>query len=238
MAEVVFSLESLLKNLRHLEKRIEFACQKVQRNRKEITLVAITKSLSSEPFSLLAQTPLQDIGENYVPQLLERIKEQTRRFQWHFVGHLQSNKIPSLPPLQLIHSVDSEKLLHKLDAHYQKKGYCQEVLLQLNITQEPSKHGFSPENAFQLLKQSLDFQAVRVLGLMTMAKLSESAEESREPFRKLKQYFEEWKSLKQSWLDLKYLSMGMSQDFEVAIEEGATHLRVGSVLFQTGLVSQ
>ncbi|MEK7485198.1 MAG: YggS family pyridoxal phosphate-dependent enzyme [Planctomycetota bacterium] len=239
MTESLSSLERFLKNLEQVENRIQQVCEKKHRDRKEITLIAVTKYLNSDQFQFLSASPIQDLGENRIQSLLERIEaSQSRIFRWHFIGHLQTNKIAQMPPLQLIHSIDSEKLLHQLDIHYQKKQKIQEVLLQINVTGESSKQGFSPETAFQLLKQSLDLKAVRVLGLMTIAKLSESAEESRGPFRKLKQYLEDWKSLNHPWLNLKYLSMGMSQDFEIAIEEGATHLRLGSVLFQTVFVSE
>jgi pyridoxal phosphate enzyme (YggS family) len=196
----------------------------------------VTKSLSPLAFqefqNALANTPTPfHFAENRVPLLLER-RHALPQLSWHFIGNLQSNKIHKLPPLTLIHSVSSQTLLEKLDRHYQKLKHPQEVLLQLNLTQEPTKQGFSPQTLEKLWTTPLDLQALRVVGLMTMAKQSENPQESRLPFRRLKHYFESWRSVRTPWLNLQFLSMGMSQDYEVAIEEGATHLRIGSFLFQ------
>lgn len=225
-------LKTWQQNLKLVETRIQNACARVKRSSQEITLVAVTKSLSAEEFQILSQDPFQHLGENRVPSLLERF-QWLPSIQWHLIGHLQTNKISKLPPLNLIHSVDSEKLLQKLESHYQKLKVRQSVLLQINITQEKTKTGFSPQEAFQLLKQPLDLKAVNVLGLMTMAKQTENVEETRTTFRSLKNYLEEWKTETPSGVNLQYLSMGMSQDFEVALEEGATHLRLGSILFSS-----
>jgi pyridoxal phosphate enzyme (YggS family) len=224
----------LMDRIEYVEERIGNACRRAKRAREEVTLVAVTKTVGIEVASLLPELGVRDLGESR-PQELWRKAEAIPDARWHLVGHLQRNKVErTLPLAQMIHSVDSERLLDAIQAEVRRSVKPVDVLLEVNLSREPNKNGFSRE---QML--SLDQAVVRargyaiICGLMTMAAYTEDPETARATFAQLRQLRDE---LRDRWspygANMSELSMGMTNDFEVAIEEGATIVRIGSALFE------
>lgn len=200
-----------------VRRRIAAACASVGRDRADVTLIAVTKTVSIRVAALLPELGVPDLGENR-PQELWKKAAAIPAANWHLIGHLQRNKIDRTVPLvALLHSVDSERLLDALSAFGDKSGRRIPVLLEVNCSREPAKGGFAPAE----LPAFDRFPGVEVRGLMTMAAYSDDPETARPAFAELR-------ALRGP---LPILSMGMSNDFEVAIQEGATHVRVGTALF-------
>ena len=212
--------------LASVEARIHDAARRAGRQRPEITLVAVSKKFSAERIREAYQASLRDFGENYVQEFAEKQPEiaDLTGARFHLIGHLQTNKARLASDLfHVIQTADSAKLLTRLNAAAEAKGERIEVLLEIKLSEEESKSGASPNEIPALLEAADSCPHLNLTGLMTMPPWSEDAEQSRPYFRRLAE------------LGLRYglpkLSMGMSNDFEVAIEEGATMLRVGTALF-------
>jgi pyridoxal phosphate enzyme (YggS family) len=215
-----------------VEKRIQSACQGAGRSRDEVTMVAVTKAVSVDIAALLLDLGIKDLAENR-PQELWRRAAILPNATWHFIGHLQRNKIErTLPLAQLIHSVDTQRLLEALDKEAGRIHKLVPVLLEVNASRETAKQGFGLDDGAQIEDAVSRLQNLCVLGLMTMAAYTEDPEEARSTFASLRQMREQLRPSIPSPHDLRHLSMGMSNDFEVAIEEGATLLRLGTVLFE------
>jgi hypothetical protein len=197
-----------------------------------VTLVAVTKTVSAEIAALLPSLGVLDLGESR-PQELWRKAKIVPAVRWHQVGHLQRNKIEAtLPLVHLIHSVDSVRLLNALDQEAAKQQRTAMVLLEVNVSREANKHGFSPEEIPDLVKPIADLKNVQVMGLMTMAALESEPELARATFAELRRLRDRCRAHFPPPHDLSQLSMGMTNDFELAIEEGATLIRLGTVLFE------
>ncbi|MFQ3592287.1 MAG: YggS family pyridoxal phosphate-dependent enzyme [Gemmataceae bacterium] len=214
------AIASLLKdNLARIEDRILAACTRAGRSRDSVTLVAVTKSVTPEVAALLPDLGVRDLGENR-PQELWRKAAALSGVRWHFIGHLQRNKIErTVPLLACIHSIDSQRLLDALEAH----GQALEGFLEFNCSGEPSKGGFAPHEVESLAGRIATLRHVRITGVMTMA-AADNPIAARRSFALLHQLGQQ--------LGVPQRSMGMSGDFEIAIEEGSTHLRIGSTLFE------
>lgn len=213
----------LAENLARVEERIAAACQRAGRSRDSVTLVAVTKTVSVEIANELVLLGLRDLGENR-PQELWRKRELIPEVRWHLIGHLQRNKIErTVPMVHRIHSIDSFRLLKALDQYGPAT-----VLLEFNCSDEPTKGGFSPSEVDQVIEALSGLRQLRVTGLMTMAALEADPERCRPTFQRLRRLRDQIHAA----YPLQELSMGMSNDFEVAIEEGATWIRLGSVLFE------
>jgi pyridoxal phosphate enzyme (YggS family) len=224
--------EALAARLKAVEERIEAACRRAGRTRSDVTLVAVTKTISAETAALLPSLGLLDLGESR-PQELWRKAKLVPFVRWHQVGHLQRNKIEAtLPLVHLIHSVDSVRLLKALNQEAAKQQRTVVVLLEVNVSREPNKHGFAPEEIPDLAKSIADLKHVQVTGLMTMAALESEPERSRATFAELRRLRDQCRPDFLPPHELRQLSMGMTNDFEVAIEEGATLIRLGTVLFE------
>jgi len=193
----------------------------------KITLVAVSKTKPIEDILELYKLGHRDFGENYVQELTEKAEKLPNDIRWHFIGHLQSNKVRSIVPfIYLIHGVDSLKLLKEIDKQAEKNKRVIDCLLQVHIAQEETKFGFDEVELLGLeLKQ---FTNVRIKGLMGMASLTEDINKIRIEFKSLKTRFEK---LKTQNPELSILSMGMSADYKIAIEEGSNMVRIGSLLF-------
>ena len=193
----------------------------------KITLVAVSKTKPMEDILELYYLGHRDFGENYVQELTEKAEQLPTDIRWHFIGHLQSNKVRSIIPfIYLIHGVDSLKLLKEIDKQAEKNKRVIDCLLQVHIAQEETKFGFDEAELLDLeLKQ---FTNVRIKGLMGMASLTEDINKIRIEFKSLKTRFEK---LKTQNPELSILSMGMSADYKIAIEEGSNMVRIGSLLF-------
>jgi pyridoxal phosphate enzyme (YggS family) len=226
-------LGTLRDRLARVEERIVAACARAGRARQEVILVAVTKSVSVEIASLLPQLGIHDLGESRPQELWRKAAALPGDVRWHQVGHLQTNKIErSLPLVHLVHSVDRPGLLQALEQECLRQGRCIEVLLEVNASGEPSKHGFAPEVLETLLPELQNLHHARVRGLMTMAAFEENPENCRPTFACLRELRDQLtdKIPPPHWV--QHLSMGMSNDFPVGIEEGATMIRLGTVLFE------
>jgi pyridoxal phosphate enzyme (YggS family) len=224
-------MQMLQQNLASVEERLAAACRRAGRKRSEVTLVAVTKMVSAEVAALLPALGLYHLGENR-PQELTRKAALLNSIHWHLIGHLQRNKIDRMVRLVCcIHSVDSVRLLEALDQEAVKQGKTVAVLLEVNASGEGSKHGFPPAEVLPLAPLLNVLRNIQVRGLMTMAAPQEP-EACRPTFSLLRDLRDRLGSQVDARHTLEHLSMGMSNDFEVAVEEGATYVRLGSILFQ------
>jgi len=224
--------EILRNNLERITSQIADACRVAHRDPAEVRLVAVTKTVSSEVAALLTELGVSDLGESR-PQELWRKAGAIPQARWHLVGHLQRNKVErTLPLVTLIHSVDSWRLLAAIEAAAQKINRIAEVLLEFNLSGEPAKHGFVPEQEAEVPDALAGLHYVRVRGLMTLAPLGTDHESARPTFAALRQLRDRLAlRLAGTPHTLHHLSMGMSNDFRGAIREGATLIRIGTALF-------
>ena len=224
--------DRLAENLQRVTTDISAACTRAGRSPSEVTLVAVTKYTDVAVVQRLIELGIRDLGESRPQQLLERSEQLSSDVRWHLIGHLQRNKVkPMLPRTVLIHSVDSLRLLERISAIAAELSLRPRVLLEVNVSGEAAKDGIAAD---ELTSQWESFQAVSqvdIAGLMTMAPLSDDPEAARPVFRALRQLRDELASRSAASVKLTELSMGMSGDFAVAIEEGATIVRIGSRLF-------
>lgn len=222
----------LSQNLREVESNIKSACERVGRARESVTLIAVSKT---QPVSAIEEAyalGIRDFGENKVKEMLGKEPQLPADIRWHLIGHLQTNKVKSvLSNTVLIHSLDSLKLLDAVDFEAMKQKITVEGLLEVNVAEEESKFGFHPSELWELLNRLRQYKNLRIRGLMTVAPFTTNAENNREIFRKLKEISidTKWNTLDNISMDV--LSMGMTGDYSVAIEEGATMVRVGTGLF-------
>jgi PLP dependent protein len=222
----------LAERLAAVEARLTDACRRAGRARSEITLIAVTKTVSPEIAAMLPGLDVRDLGESR-PQELWRKAAVIPQVRWHLIGHLQRNKIErTLPLVQRIHSVDSLRLLRALDLAAETLASIKPlpVLLEFNISGEASKHGFAPADLDEVAAALPGLNQVQVDGLMTMAAYEDDPQRTRPTFRALRELRDRLAAV--VGRPLPHLSMGMSNDFEIAIEEGATMVRLGTVLFE------
>ena len=224
--------ERLSRNLNAVEERLQAACRRAGRPRGDVTLVAVTKTVSVEVAALLPELGVHDLGENR-PQELWRKAAAVPQVRWHVIGHLQRNKIErTLPLVQMFHSVDSLRLLTALEEEAARQQRAMPVLLEVNASREASKQGFAPEDVPALLPALRPLQFIHVCGLMTMAAPAEDVEQCRPTFASLRELRDRLRREARPPHSFAHLSMGMSDDFEIAVEEGATLVRIGSALFE------
>lgn len=234
----------IARNLARIRGEIVDAARRARRDPGEVGLVAVTKSVGVEEIVSLLQLGITDIAESRVQQLVARAAEVddllARRAgkglaspRWHLVGHLQRNKAKvALGVAAMIHSVDSLRLAEELNSRASQDGRTIDVLLQVNCSQERQKHGCAVGAGMHLAELITTLRSLRLVGLMTMAPLSGDPERARPAFTRLRELFEEMRHEKVGGEAFRHLSMGMSQDYPVAVEEGATILRIGSALFE------
>ena len=222
--------ERLAANYTGVLTRIERACARAGRATNSVRLVAVTKYAKPEWIRGLIELGARDLGESRPQQLVDRVSQFGPDVHWHLIGPLQRNKVRRVLPLvELIHSIDSVRLLDAIDRIAAEENLQPRVLLEVNVSGEATKQGFAPEHLLAAASQLQGLQHVRIEGLMTMAPHTENAEEIRPVFRALRDLRDELAGrLKRP---LPELSMGMSNDFDIAIQEGATIVRVGSDLF-------
>ena len=237
----------LAEKLDEVRQRIAKACAKAKRDVSEVTLVAVTKTAAPEQIREILQLGVGDLGESRVQVLQQRAVQVNEFFarqkahdgeglpaklRWHMIGHLQRNKVkPILPLVSVIHSVDSLRLAEEIDQHAAKANKKVPVLMQVNASEETSKFGVAVGASVHLAEQIDSMENLQLIGLMTMAPLEGGDDAARRAFVRTREIFDEMKWHKIGGTGLKHLSMGMSNDFETAIEEGATMVRVGTLLF-------
>jgi pyridoxal phosphate enzyme (YggS family) len=237
----------LAEKLDEVKERIAAAAAKAKREPTEVTLIAVTKTAAPEQIREILQLGVADLGESRVQVLTQRgaqVNEFVQRrhahgdggvpdkVRWHMIGHLQRNKVKAILPLvSLVHSVDSLRLAEEMDAQAQKIGKRMPLLMEVNASEEPQKFGVAVGAAVHLAEQIDSMPNLQLLGLMTMAPLEAQEKQVRQCFSRTREIFEEMKWHKIGGTSLRHLSMGMSNDFELAIAEGATMVRIGTALF-------
>lgn len=222
----------LKENLISVKKRIEVACDKAGRNIDEITLIAVSKTKPLSDIEELISYGTIEFGENKVQELVDKYENVSKPVNWHLIGHLQTNKVKYIVDKAcLIHSVDSLKLAKEIEKEAIKKNVTANILVQVNVANEDTKFGLDTSEVFDLVEQISKLSNIKIKGLMTIAPYVENPEDNRGYFSQLKQLSLDIKSKNIDNVDMSILSMGMTNDYEVAIEEGATMVRVGTGIF-------
>ncbi len=237
----------LSENLKRIRERIQAACERRRRNPQDVRLVAVTKTVEIDVIRASVEVGLLDLGESRVQELVKRagmLREHLSRRRviehegvppnprWHMIGHLQRNKVRQLLPwVDLIHSLDSLRLAETISEEARRIDRTIPVLLEVNVSGEKSKFGIAVGAVPHLIEHVAGLKGLRIVGLMTMAPLEADPESTRPCFARLRDVFEDLRSERVVGPDFRELSMGMSNDFEVAVEEGATMVRIGTALF-------
>ncbi len=224
--------EGISDSLRAVEQNIENACARSGRKKEEVTLIAVSKT---KPLSMLREAyaaGARDFGENKVQELLEKMPEMPSDIRWHMIGHLQRNKVKYIVDrVYMIHSVDSLRLAEEISREALKKNVTVKILIEVNVAGEESKFGTTVSETAALVENIARLPAVHIEGLMTIAPFTENSEENRIYFQKLKQLSVDIAGRNIDNVDMNVLSMGMTGDYAVAVEEGATCVRVGTGIF-------
>ena len=219
-------------NLKYIEDEIKKVCEKKNIDKNTCTLIAVSKTKPIEFIKEAYDYGIRDFGENKVQEILEKYEQLPKDIRWHMIGHLQTNKVKMiLDKVEYIHSIDSLKLASVIDKEEKKKGIVVKGFLELNIVGEETKFGFSVEELNSIVEELAVFGNLRIIGLMIVAPFVDIAEKNREIFKKMKKIAVDINAKKIHNVEISELSMGMSGDYLVAIEEGATFVRVGSSIF-------
>lgn len=219
-------------NIEHVRENIRAACEKSGRKAEDVTLIAVSKT---KPVSMLQEAyecGCRDFGENKVQELVEKWEQMPKDIRWHMIGHLQRNKVKYLvDKVYMIHSVDSLRLAEEISKEAGKKNVTVSILIEINVAEEESKFGTTCEEACQLVEKIAKLPNLSIKGLMTIAPYVENAEENRQYFEKLRQIYVDINRKNIDNVYMAELSMGMTGDYEVAVTEGATYIRVGTGIF-------
>ena len=222
----------IAENLKNVEEKICEACRRANRNREDVTLIAVSKT---KPVSMLHEVYTEGIrcfGENKVQELTEKYDQLPEDVRWHMIGHLQRNKVKYIvDKVELIHSVDSIRLAETIEQEAAKKNVIANILIEVNVAEEDSKFGVKADEVLQIVQKIAKFPHVCIKGLMTIAPYVENPEENRNVFARLQKLYVEIAEKNIDNVSVEILSMGMTNDYEVAIEEGATMVRVGTGIF-------
>ncbi len=219
-------------NLKIVEENISAACKKAGRAREEVTLVAVSKTKPISMIEEAMESGITQFGENKVQELTSKYEVLPKNLNWHLIGHLQTNKVKYIvDKAVLIHSVDSLKLAMQIDKEAAKRNIISNILIEVNMAKEDTKFGVYAEDVYPLILEVSKLKHVQIQGLMTIAPFVENPEKNRVYFRNLRQLNIDIKSKNIDNVHMDILSMGMTGDYEVAIEEGATIVRVGTGIF-------
>lgn len=219
-------------NLTKVKQNINAACERAGRNSEDVTLIAVSKTKPIEMLREAYEAGARDFGENKVQELMDKIPVMPEDIRWHMIGHLQRNKVKYIvDKVWLIHSVDSLRLAEEISTQALKKNVTVNILVEVNVAQEESKFGTSAEETISLVEKIAKLPGIHIKGLMTIAPFVENSEENREYFHKLKQLSVDISRKNIDNVSMSILSMGMTGDYTVAVEEGATHVRVGTGIF-------
>ena len=225
-------MEDFKKNLEIIEENICKACTKAGRERSEVTLIAVSKTKPLEDLQAVYDLNIRDFGENKVQELTGKIEAMPDDIKWHMIGHLQRNKVKYIvDKVELIHSVDSLRLAEEISKQAIKKNVNVNILVEINIGDEESKFGISADEVKVLVRDIAKLDNIKVQGLMCVAPYVVDSEENRAFFHKIKDLSVDIMKENIDNVNMNVLSMGMSNDYQVAIEEGATMVRIGSNLF-------
>ncbi|MCI8268156.1 MAG: YggS family pyridoxal phosphate-dependent enzyme [Lachnospiraceae bacterium] len=224
--------EYISSHLRQVQERIQCACNRSGRDTHEVTLIAVSKTKPLEALQLAYDCGVRDFGENKVQEILQKAPQMPKDTRFHMIGHLQRNKVRQvLPFVTMIHSVDSLRLAEEIQQEAKRISKIVDILLEVNVAGEESKFGFSPEELINIIQQICNFSHIHVCGLMTIAPFVENPEQNRDVFKKLFQLYVDIKHKNIDNISMSVLSMGMTGDYEVAVEEGSTMIRVGTGIF-------
>lgn len=222
----------LCENLKKVEDNVDAACRKAGRSRDEVTLIAVSKTKPVEMLSTIYNQGIRDFGENKVQEMCDKMEQLPSDIRWHMIGHLQTNKVKYIVGhTTLIHSVDSLHLAKEIEKQAEKKDVIVDILVEVNIAEEESKFGIHKEETYELVRQIAALPHVHICGLMTIAPYVENPEDNRMYFRGIRQLSVDIAEQNIDNVDMDVLSMGMTGDYMVAIEEGATMVRVGTGIF-------
>lgn len=226
------SLSFIKENIADVKSRVEAAAVKAGRKFSDICIVAVSKTFGNELIKEAFNAGMTEFGENYIQEGITKVATLNINPRWHFIGHLQKNKVRlAVKHFSMIQSVDSESLLERINRISEEENKRTDVLIQVNLENEESKSGLNPLDIIRTIEKASDFKWVRICGLMQIPPFYDNPEENRNNFRQLRRMFDDistkgfpnWKGL--------YLSMGMTDDFEIAIEEGSNMVRIGRAIF-------
>ena len=216
-----------------INRNIKIAAEKSGRTRDDITLISVSKTYPVEDIRKAISLGCNSFGENRVQELVGKIEQlENEKIDWHLIGHLQSNKVKYIiGKTKLIHSVDNIKLLNEIQKHSQKNNLTTDILVEVNVAKEESKHGIDIDDAREFCKVISSYNNIKMQGFMTVAPFVENPEENRSIFRRLYDLSVDIQKQKFNNISTSILSMGMSNDYQIAIEEGATMVRIGTAIF-------
>lgn len=219
---------SVKENLATIQEKIKKACERANRNVDEITIIGVTKYVTIERAKELLANGVLNLGENRTDEFLHKYEEIGDDANWHFIGTLQSRKVKDIVgKVSVIHSLERMSVAKQINNRFEQPVDC---FVQVNVSGEETKHGLSPDEVIPFIEALAQFDKVKVVGLMTMAPHVDDENEIRQVFRRLANLRDEVRAKNFTHAPCQYLSMGMSNDYEIAIEEGATHIRIGSKL--------
>lgn len=219
-------------NLVKVQNNIADICKGCNRDVNDVCLIAVSKTKPNDMLMEIYDCNVRHFGENYVQEMVDKVDSLPKDITWHMIGHLQRNKVKYVVGrAALIHAVDSERLAVAISDEAVKKGLVQEILIEVNVAKEESKFGFSCDEVEAFVRNASKLPGIKIRGLMTSAPYVNDAEENRQYFRELKQLLVDINSKNIDNVYMDILSMGMTNDYSVAIEEGATHVRVGTAIF-------
>lgn len=225
-------MNTIRDHLTEVRENIRKACERAGRSPEEVTLIAVSKTKPLFMLEEAYEAGARDFGENKVQEILEKAPEMPEDARFHMIGHLQRNKVKQvLPHAVLIHSVDSLRLAEQIDQEAEKLGMTANILLEVNVAKEESKFGMMPEDVMELTEQIAALPHLQIQGLMTIAPFVDDPEKNRPVFQKLYQLSVDIKKKNIDNVSMSVLSMGMTGDYQVAVEEGATMIRVGTGIF-------
>lgn len=226
------NFEYIKTNIDNIKYNIEEAAKKSGRSLNDILLLAVTKTVDIERIKVAVDCGLKDLGENRVQELVQKYEILNSDCNWHLIGHLQTNKIKYIiDKVKLIHSVDSENLALEINNQAKKNNKIVDILVEINIADEATKFGIKPEDTEEIIIKLSNLSNINIKGIMTVAPLVNNAEDNRKYFEKLYKLFVDIKAKRIDNIDMKYLSMGMTNDYQIAVEEGANIVRIGTGIF-------
>ncbi len=225
-------MDTIKQRIEQIEREKEKIARSAGRNPEDILLCAVTKTHPAEVLNETVEAGVTDIGENKVQEILEKY-DHVRKVNWHMIGHLQTNKVKYIiDKVCMIHSVDSMKLAAEINKRAEQHHLVMDILLEVNAADDPAKFGIQTDETEALVNEILEeCPNIRVRGLMTIAPFAEDPENVRPYFRSMRSLYDKLSAIQHPRLDFRYLSMGMSNDWKVAVEEGSTLIRVGSAIF-------
>lgn len=220
-------------NITEVLKKVETTAKKVNKSLDDITVIAVTKTVDVERANEALKAGLNNLGENRVQEFMNKYEQMDNaNINWHIIGHLQTNKVKYIiNKVNLIHSVENIGLAEEIDKRSKQHNIITNVLIEMNIGEEESKFGLKKEELFSFLKSIENLENIKILGLMTVAPYKENKEDVRWVFKEMKNLFDKVSEQTYKNVEMKYLSMGMTNDYEIAIEEGANIIRIGTAIF-------